>query len=101
MIIRQGDLMLRRVSDASTDETPRPVTLAIGEESGHSHVLDGFPVTPLGDQGRGVVEVLAPTNLRVEGMPWRHDPIPVSPGRYEFWIQRELTAEQEVVRVTD
>ncbi|MGA0069525.1 MAG: hypothetical protein ACO3PB_08735 [Miltoncostaeaceae bacterium] len=102
MLIRQGDLMMRRVGDPTTTDHPtKPATLAIGEESGHSHVLDGLVAVALDNAPRGVVDVPAETLLRVEGMPWRHDPIPVAPGRYEYWIQRELSEADEIRRVVD
>jgi hypothetical protein len=95
MLIRQGDLILQSHSLPESIGEPRTLTLAVGEESGHSHVLFGV------DRGPGLVEVLAPTALRVEGMPWRHDPITVPAGTYRYWVQRQLSESEEVVRVQD
>lgn len=96
-LIRQGDLVI-----ATIDAPPlkrrrqaKAITLAVGEESGHSHVLDAV----LRDSG--IFEVVAPTTLRVEGQPWRHDPIPVEPGVYRFFVQRQLSEDEEVIRVAD
>lgn len=91
MLIRQGDLTLRRVG-AAPPGAVRPTTLAVGEESGHSHVADGYLA---GDR----FVAPAPTTLRVEGMPWRHRPVPVPAGEYEIVHQRELTEDEEIEEV--
>jgi len=87
-VIRQGDLVMIRVNDAVTDNgnLPEKTTLAVGEDSGHAHVANGFLVEDL-------FHVPEPTTLRVEPdtMAWRHDPIPLDPGVYRFVIQREYT----------
>lgn len=84
-MIRQGDLVLVRVGDAETAEKPTAVKLAIGEDSGHAHVLD---VVKIADR---LVDVPQPSQLRVEPdhLAWRHQPIPVPPGRYQYVIQQE------------
>lgn len=102
-MIRQGDLIVRRVADAEPGAAA-PVTLAVGEESGHSHVVEAVlrrAVDVTSPDSVGVVDVLAPTELRIEGQPWRHDPIPLAPGRYEYWVQRELSDDDEVSSVAD
>ena len=97
--LRQGDLVLQRVPDASTDAPARPLTLAIGEESGHSHALTARLVS--GGLGEGVIVLDAPADLRVDGQPWRHTAITVPPGTYRYWVQRELSEGDEVRRVQD
>ena len=98
MIIRQGDLMMRRVGSVSASRRAATVTLAVGEESGHSHVVDGWLDRPLTADKPGLVSV-GQTQLRVAGMPWRHGAIIVPSGQYEFWIQRELTENEELEEV--
>lgn len=97
MLIRQGDLVLAPTETAPLKgrKKARPVTLAIGEESGHSHVLDGIL------RGDGVIEVLDTSTLRVEGQPWRHEALTVEPGVYRFFVQRQLSESEEVIRVAD
>ena len=97
MIIRQGDLMLRRIGAPEAGKASAH-TLAIGEESGHAHVADGILRRAI-DVQPGILDVVAPTSLRVTGQPWRHDPIKLEPGRYELWVQRELTEAEELEEV--
>jgi len=86
-IIRQGDLALIPIARPPIQGTPRTETLAIGEDSGHAHVLD---CTRDGD----LLTVTTESTLRVEPAPlsWRHDPITVPPGTYRIVVQREWNA---------
>lgn len=93
MMYRQGDLMIRRTANTDTAKQPTEQTLAIGEESGHSHVIDAVMIQP------GLIDVPVPTMLRVAGMPWRHDALELPAGRYEYWIQRELTEDEELEQI--
>ncbi len=103
VIIGQGDIALRRVSDISTDAPAKRLTLAYGEESGHFHELLGAIEHQA--NGKRYVVLPEPTTLRVgpETHAWRHDPIVVPAGTYEvlgrsddrsLWAgQREYTPE--------
>lgn len=96
MMIRQGDLALISVSPATLPGKPAAHTLAIGEDSGHAHVIDR--ALRLDD----LLVVPDDAILTVEPAPmaWRHDPIQVPAGTYRIVIQREYTP-QEVRRVQD
>jgi len=88
--IRQGDLILVAADIAADFGPTQPQTLAIGEESGHSHVLTGALAEV---EGRRFIRLDQADALRVEGMPWRHDPITVPAGVWEVRVQREYTPE--------
>jgi len=83
---RQGDLILQRIDARDTGPQSRQ-TLAVGEESGHSHVLQGFVPEP------GIIVLDDVADLHVDGMPWRHDAIKIPAGTYRYWVQREYTPE--------
>lgn len=83
MIIGQGDITLIRVGDAEAVEgLTAPVTLAVGEESGHSHVLTAGILVQRGD--RKYLNVPQDAKVEVQGMPWRHTPLDVPAGLYEL-----------------
>jgi len=89
--IRQGDLLLvAAFPDLDFPAASRLHTLAVGEESGHSHVIEAQLATA---NGRRYVHLNKPSTLRIEGMPWRHEPITIPPGTWEVRIQREYTPE--------
>lgn len=100
MIYGQGDVTVVR-EDRPIPEglTPRRVTLAIGEETAHSHVLDD--VIEWTDGGVRYVAVLVPTVMRVEGQPWRHDPIELPPGVYRVIDHQIEYTPTAIVRSTD
>lgn len=89
-LIRQGDLILSLVSsDAKPNAAEKAtITLAVGEESGHSHVLDNALRV-----GVDQVFLAEDSTLRVEGMPWRHESIAVPAGTYRYWVEQEYTPE--------
>lgn len=103
MLIRQGDLILHRISDGSTlkNVTPEEVVLAVGEESGHSHITRGVVEREPSTQAPGILHIQSQTILRVGGQPWRHEEISVPPGTYNFWVQRELNESEDIVLVHD
>jgi hypothetical protein len=89
MIIRQGDLVLKlRSTEVPAEGSDERLVLAVGESSGHAHVVDG---TRVGD----VLSVRSPSVLRVEppSMEWRHRSINIDPGTYDVIIQREYRPE--------
>lgn len=101
MIYRQGDVILRRVHKACPvhmDPVPHRVTLAVGENSGHSHVLD--VLRDWTEDDRRYVDVAQGVQARVEGLPGRHDPITLDAGTYEVIIEREYRPDA-IRRVED
>lgn len=101
MLIRQGDLILRRIPGQADTKKSEIVTLAVGEESGHSHVTDGFIARKPVEGLPGLLHVQAPTTLWIGGQSWRHDEIKLTAGVYEFWVQRELSADEDIQNVQD
>jgi len=89
------------VADIEVDlEGPRAVVLAVGEESGHQHVLKGVEFQ---SGGRRLIQVGDNAQMVVapETMAWRHAPIDVPPGTYEVIIEREYVAPAVERRVED
>lgn len=111
MLLRQGDVLLKRIGDApKTIEAPKTAPiLAEGEVSGHLHGMFGGAVMfrddglarSLGAQAYiGTVDVPeAGAELRHvlrDGTPTgEHDTIAVPPGRYAAIAQREYAPEGE------
>jgi hypothetical protein len=80
MIVGQGDVTLTRIGDSRASADPKPITIAIGEQSGHSHVLRlGIE---LREAGKRLVDVPQDTQIDVVGMPWRHTAITIPAGLY-------------------
>lgn len=99
MIIGQGDVSMRRIGDSRTIEAPKAITVAIGEQSGHSHVLR------LGVESRvgavRMIDVPQDTQIEVAGMPWRHTPIAVPAGLYEVIDHQIEYTPAAIVRSED
>lgn len=87
MIIRQGDVALFRVGDA-TPVAAAKITLANGEDSGHRHVINGAMI-------EGLLSIPEPTQLRIEPdeQAWRHVPLDIPPGNYRVVVQSEYTPQ--------
>ena len=103
MIIRQGDVMLRKVA-AMTDgaikqePTTRGVVLAEGEVTGHAHrIFRGAVLFRDDGAGRRFVAVNEPTSLTHE----EHDEIPLSVGVYELITQVEWSDRHAPRQVAD
>ena len=98
LILGQGDVTLVRIGEATACD-PVDVTLAVGEESGHSHVIRGAARC---DQGpRRLLSVPAGTRLEIAGQPWRHDAIVVPAGLYELIDHQIEYTPPGLVRVAD
>lgn len=99
-MVRQGDVLLKRVDVKIKDLTPAPkdargLVLAEGESSGHYHAVFGSGaklmrfrdasarMVVVADKG-GEVRVVGGGSGGVD----RHVPVQLSPGRYEVRIQR-------------
>ena len=92
--IRQGDLVLTPTTfEVAVKGNPGTKTLAVGEESAHSHVIDNSYFDPALMQLR-VLD--GGSSLRVDppAMSWRHNSIEVPAGDYDIVIQREYTPER-------
>ena len=104
-IIRQGDVLLRRVSalpdskrlrEVNRDEHSRLV-LEYGEVTGHAHAVlsAGAKLYSVVDEAERVVgqylTVKEPTDLLHE----EHGTITLPPGVYERWYQMEYDGEEE------
>ena len=83
--IIQGDVMLFPVDaiPAGTKREGDTHTLALGEITGHTHVLDRATLTDVG--GERYVEVAGDAALRHED----HGPVAVPPGKYRVIQQTE------------
>jgi hypothetical protein len=107
MIVRQGDVLLRKVN-INTKELKElgkeKYTLALGETSGHSHVIRGADAYG-GRNGQIYVQVEKHAMLQhelVDGT-WtgEHHPIPIEAGVYEVIKQREQGLLKQVRQVQD
>jgi hypothetical protein len=112
-IMRQGDVLMVYVGDGETDgeQVPpdeRGIVLAEGETSGHYHRVFGrghklFQLR--GSEHRMLVVGMAGAEVRVVGgeaggVP-RHEPVNLSPGRWEIRLQRSWTSAGYAARVED
>lgn len=92
-IYRQGDLALIPVDDAPVNaKASDKHVLAVGEESGHAHVIDNS----LFDANAMLLTVLdGGASLVVDppSMRWRHESLSIAPGNYKLVVQREYTPE--------
>lgn len=86
MLIRQGDIALVPSAATPLVGEPKHHKLAIGEDSGHAHAIDGLR---LGNLLTVLAE--APLTVEPETSAWRHTPIVVPAGTYDVVIQREYT----------
>lgn len=92
---RQGDVLLRRVNAIPTGEqrTLDKVTLALGEVTGHAHVLTGDleeTVVRDPDLERRFLRVLGDGGVLTHE---EHATIQIPPGDYEVVRQREYEEE--------
>lgn len=111
--IRQGDVLLRRLPGKPADLNDKPVargrvTLALGETSGHSHVIDGAVAEFRTQAGVRIVWIEAPAELRHVGpggaLTGEHDTAPqevMQPGWFVYQPQVQLSDDDEVRQVLD
>ncbi|MHB8388272.1 MAG: hypothetical protein ACYDBH_01665 [Acidobacteriaceae bacterium] len=112
---RQGDVLLIPVASMPLNAVPeknkaRGVVLALGESSGHAHVLDPVDCetltwTDAGEIVRRGLRVIRETSLRHTNpdgsLTQEHGTITVPAGNYHVIIQREALADDEVRAVED
>lgn len=98
MIVRQGDVILRRTRRRHPKAEAVEHVLAVGEESGHWHAVVGR-LAQVGD--RRFVTLDKPAQLRVEGQPDRHTPVDLPAGTWEVLVEREYVPGQLPRTVAD
>lgn len=107
MIVRQGDVLLRRVTSIpdsakpaeKKDQAGNPrIVLAYGEVTGHAHAIADLENVDVfvSETGTMYLKVKNGTELRHE----EHGAIALPPGNYERTIQREYSPE-EIRNVAD
>jgi len=106
MIVRQGDVLLRKVDINTKDlkEVGKEIyTLALGETSGHSHVIRGANAYRGNGQLYVQVEKHAMLQHELVDGSWtgEHLPIEVDAGIYQVVQQRELSLLEGVKQVQD
>jgi len=99
---RQGDVLIRRVSEIPADAKPVKrdggrVILAYGEVTGHAHAMTDGGVAQMEVGTQRFLRVTNSAELRHE----EHSTITVEPGAYEVIIQREYDDAMEWRRVAD
>ncbi len=109
MIVRQGDVLLKKVNidiKKLKEVGKEKYTLALGETSGHSHVIHGANTYQSGGRnGQIYVQVEKHAMLQhelVDGS-WtgEHLPIEIGVGTYEVIQQRESNLLNQVMQVQD
>jgi|SRR5579863_2106556 len=103
--IQQGDVVLKR-REALPTAGLKPVkksergyyVIALGEATGHSHVIDGEVEVYEDGNGTLWIRALEQTQQTHE----EHGPVTLGPGIYEVYIVREyFPFEEEMRRVAD
>lgn len=111
--IRQGDVLLQRVD--SIPENARPLTenadyivLALGEVTGHRHLLRGKAICSFTTLDSNEIEFLLVgggggklLHEKPDGSQADHDPHALEPGYYESLVQVEHQPEQAPRVVAD
>lgn len=93
--VRQGDVLLRRVSRIPADAAPAEkngrIVLAYGEVTGHAHAIEDLESVEVFVKADGTMylQVATETALRHE----EHGVILLPPGKYERVLQREYSPE--------
>lgn len=96
MMIRQGDVLLIPVLEIpkGLNRHEGRLVLAMGEATGHAHVIDDPAAVLWGDElDARFLEVTASVDLVHTSNPLDHDTLTVPPGVYQVRRQREYTPE--------
>ena len=96
---RHGDIFLKkadRPTSAKFSDVKNSVVLAIGEATGHSHIISGEVAEFVDENGNRMVWVVGESNLTHQ----EHAQQVVEPGYYWVVRQREYTPK-EIVHVRD
>lgn len=100
MIVRQGDVLLRRVgsipeaakSAAKKDQAGNDrIVLAYGEVTGHAHAIHDLDAVDVFVTGDGVMYLQVKEEAKLQHE--EHGTIALPPGNYERTIQREYSPE--------
>lgn len=106
-IYRQGDVLLTRLTrkpSVGKSVAQGRIVLALGETSGHAHVIEGAVAEFRAADGERIVWLEAPQELRhVAGktLTGEHNSIPLLAGWYVAEQQCELVDDDEVRQVYD
>lgn len=103
LIVRQGDVLIRRIATAPAKLTPVApehgrLILARGEATGHSHSVPAGAGTLSLDEG-GVMYLTIDQLTAVEHQ--EHAAIPLEPGTYQVVRQREYAGPERQTWVGD
>lgn len=98
---RQGDLLIEKVNVSVNGKKVRKVTLALGEVTGHSHVMVCDRDMEVNTEDAEVAERLIHTTATATITHQEHSTITVPPGTYRITRQREWTDAEEPIRVAD
>lgn len=96
---RQGDVMIRKISELPTTAKPEKrngrIVLAYGEVTGHAHAIAerGVKAYTMADAGTAVRRFLEVVSKDATVRHEEHAPVPLPPGLYEVVIQREYSPE--------
>ena len=96
VLLRQGDVLLRKIGRLPTGLVAKDRTLAVGEITGHHHTLNAGKVF-VDSGGQQFVQLAAPTVLAHQ----EHAPLAVPKGVYQVVLQREFDVVEGVRRVLD
>ena len=101
MNIRQGDVLLQEVDIKIIKDLKAfgsgKITLAYGEVTGHSHVLQGNKIKHYESNGQRLVQLEEPAELVHE----EHDTQKVPAGIYLIVLQREYDLVDGIRQVSD
>lgn len=90
---RHGDVLLRRIAKIPANKKQVKPVLALGEVTGHSHVLDNYGTICFADNEKDLADfaqVESPAKLTHQ----EHSTIVLPPGNYEKLYQVEDTSKE-------
>lgn len=101
---RQGDLLVRRIGDSSTEmgspTPPTGITVAAGSHGEHRLVADAYHREPV--QGQMIIDLPQGGTIYHTDVPAaRHGAVELCPGRWEMMGQQEMGLDQVVRPVRD
>ena len=98
---RQGDLLIEKVSQKFDGKKVRKVTLALGEVTGHSHVVVCDRDMEVSTDDAEVAERFIRTISTATITHQEHGAITLEPGTYRVTRQREWSDSEEPIQVAD
>ena len=100
MIIRQGDVLLRKIKELPKGIKVKDKILALGEGTGHSHRFDASnpnAIVFIDTDGKQYVQLVETSELIHE----EHENVMIPEGNYEVIQQREYDVLQGIRQVMD